>query len=150
MPGAARNLQDSSFLLKPLVAVTVILLPVALTLGSLGILLGAPLLVMGLLVASPGIAALHALKRPYLRYHVALGTIVGGVLALACADVIATSNADPHDIKALTLRAGSIFALLGGAFGAWSGLVWWVFFGCRRPGSRTPVSPQCKVSAAIE
>lgn len=142
--------QNSSFLLKPLAAVAVILLPVALTLGSLGVLLGAPLVLVALFLASPGIAALHALNRPWLRYHVALGFIVGAALALFGADVVATSNVDPHDIKHLTLRAGSTFAFIGGGFGAWSGLVWWAFFGRRRPESGTPASTQCKASAAIE
>jgi hypothetical protein len=138
----------SSILLKPLAAVAIILLPIALSLGSLGLVLGAPLVVVGLVLASPGIAALHALRRPWLRYHVALGTIVGAALALACAGIVATGNTDPHDIKTLTLRVGSIFAFLGGGFGAWSGLIWWTFFGRRRFASRAP--PQCKVSAAIE
>lgn len=140
----------STFFARLLGAVAVMLAPVALTLGPLGILLGAPLVLAGLILASPGIAALHGLKRPWLRYHLALGAVVGAALALFAADVVATGNADPHDIKALTLRTGTIAAILGGTFGAWSGLIWWAFFGRRRPADRTPAQPQCRVSAAIE
>lgn len=140
----------SAFAARLVGTIAVILLPLVLIFRSLAIVIGLPLVVIGLLAASPGIAGLHALKRSYLRYYVALGASVGAALALLCAHLIATSNTDPHDIKSLTLRAGSIAALLGGAFGAWSGLVWWAFFGRRRPETRPPAAPQCRVSAAIE
>jgi hypothetical protein len=120
------------FLPRLLAAVAVILLPVALTLGWLGIVLGAPLVAVGLAAASPGLAALHALERSGLRYHLALGFAVGAAFAVAWAGIVATSNTDPHDIKALTLRAAAIFGLLGGGFGTWCGLIWWAFFG-RKP-----------------
>lgn len=140
----------STFVARLLGTVAVILLPLALVFGSLAIIVGLPLVVIGLLAASPGIASLHALGRSYLRDHVALGAAVGAALTLLCAQVIAISNPDPHEIKTLTLRAGSIVALIGGTFGAWSGFVWWAFFGWRRPEARPPAEPQCKVSAAIE
>lgn len=147
----------STYFVKPVAAIAVILLPVALPLGGLGLLLGFPLVIVGLVLASPGIAALHALERPFLRFHLALGAFVGAAVALWYASIVVESGTDPHDVASLNLRLAGMAACLGAGFGAWSGAIWWAFFGARAGGgsasplkSGEPSSPQCSVSAAIE
>ena len=100
-------------------------------LGSLGLMLAAPLVLVGLFLAAPGLAILEELDRPQLRYRLLLGAAVGALLAFFVIGTLPDSDAAPGAPNPFNWRGATLAACFAAPFGLWSGLVWWTFFAGR-------------------
>jgi hypothetical protein len=116
---------------RAIAALAVILLPVWLTLGQFGLTVGLPLVILGLVIAAPGLAWLHMLERTSLRSHLLLGAAVGGLLAALFVGTMPDSDAPPGAPVPFNWMGGAVAACIAAPFGAWSGSVWWTFFAGR-------------------
>ncbi|HEX8620405.1 MAG TPA: hypothetical protein VF718_00385 [Allosphingosinicella sp.] len=107
-----------------------IVLSACLFLGSVKVLiLAAPLVLIGLALAAPALAAMHLLGRgALLRYHLLVGGSVGVLLLLILASLLSGLEPDAGALGEINWAGFAILACPAAAFGAWSGFLWWSFF----------------------
>jgi hypothetical protein len=106
--------------------------PAWLFLGHFGVVYGTPFILIGLVIALPGLAWLHTIKKTGLRHHLLLGAAVAGLLGFLLLATMPNSEAAPGAEQNLNWFGGIAGAVFATPFGLWCALCWWCFFTGRR------------------